>query len=244
MTFVVQTGFKTTTVYDIVIGALRLLQVVSPDVTIGDEEANDALSALNMMVDSFSNESLILHHITQETFTLTPNLAVHRIGVGGEFDTQRPLSIEAATINISGTDWPIKLFSYDDWAVIRLKTLNSNYTQYLYMDDTYPMANVYLYPIAPTANLITLYSKKILTAFSSLQSQVILPPGYERLLKYNLAVELSSEYQTDPGPNVEKLALAAKANIKRTNHRPLTKQVDPALLGPSGGLRFNIYRGN
>jgi hypothetical protein len=243
MTFVVQTGFKTTTVYDIVIGALRLLQVVSPDVTIGDEEANDALSALNMMVDSFSNESLILHHITQETFTLTPNLAVHRIGVGGEFDTQRPLSIEAATINISGTDWPIKLFSYDDWAVIRLKTLNSNYTQYLYMDDTYPLANVYMYPIAPTANLITLYCKKPLTNFACLQAQVILPPGYERLLKYNLACELAPEYQTEAGGNVEKLAMQSKAAVKRTNKRPLTAQIDPGLLGPQGGQRFNIYLG-
>ena len=244
MTFVVQTSFKQTTVYDIVMGALRLLQVASPDVTIGDDEANDALSALNQMVDSFSNESLLLHHITQETFTLVPNLAVHRIGIGGDFDTQRPLSIEAATINVSGTDWPIKLFQFDDWAAIRLKTLNSNYTQYLYMDDTYPLANVFMYPIAPTANLITLYCKKPLTPFCSLQIQVIFPPGYERMLKYTLACELAPEYQTEAGANVEKLAQAAKAAIKRTNKRPLTNQVDPALLGPEGGNRFNIYRGN
>jgi hypothetical protein len=243
MAFIVQTCFKETTVYDIVMGALRLLQVASPDVTIGDSEANDALSALNMMIDSFSNESLILHHITQENFTLTPNLTVHRIGVGGEFDTQRPLSIEAATISISGTDWPIRIFQYDDWSAIRLKTLNSNYTQYLYYEEDYPLGKVYLYPIAPTANIITLYCKQPLTNFANLQAQVILPLGYDRLLKYNLAVELAPEYQTNAGANVEKLAMQSKAAIKRTNKRPLTAQVDPALLGPQGGVRFNIYLG-
>jgi hypothetical protein len=244
MSFIVNTGFKQTTVYDIVMGALRLLQVASPDVTIGDDEANDALSALNQMVDSFSNESLILHHITQETFALTPNLPVHRIGFGGDFNTERPLSIEAATISVSGTDWPIRLFQFDDWSAIRLKTLNSNYTQYLYYEEEYPLGKVHLYPIAPTANLITLYSKKPLTGFSSLQSQIILPPGYERMLKYNLACEIAAEYQTKSGDDVSKIAMQAKAAIKRTNKRPLTAQVDPALLGPQGGNRFNIYKGN
>jgi hypothetical protein len=242
MSFIVNTGLKQTTVYDIVMGALRLLQVASPDVTIGDDEANDALSALNQMVDSFSNESLILHYITQETFTLTPNLAIHRIGIGGDFNTARPLSIEAATINVSGTDWPVKLFQYDDWAAIRLKTLESNYTLYLYYEEDYPMGKVYLYPIAPTANLITLYCKKPLTGFINLQAQVILPPGYERLLKFNLACELA-EYQTKAGDDVTKIAMQAKAAIKRTNKRPLTVQVDQALLGPQGGGRYNIYLG-
>ena len=105
------------------------------------------------------------------------------------------------------------------------------------------MGNVYLYPIAPTANLITLYLKKPLSQFSNLQSQVILPPGFERLLKFNLAVELASEYQTKAGEDVSKIAMQAKAAIKRTNKRVLTVQVDPALLGPQGSGRFNIYLG-
>ena len=245
MSFTVVTTFKTTTVYDIIMGALRLLQVASPDVAISDEESNDALSAFNMLVDSLSNESLFLHHITKETFTLVPNQAVHRMGVGGDFNTDRPLSIEAATVNISGTDWPIKIMEYDDWAAIRLKTLVSNYSQYLYMDDTYPLSNIYLYPIAPTANSITLYCKKPLSKYASLQTQIILPPGYERMLKFNLAMELAPEYQTSAGSDVVRIANTSLANIKRTNKRPLTMQVDQAILSSTSQTnRFNIYRGS
>ena len=243
MSFVVNTGFKQTTVYDIVTGALRLLQVASPDVTIGDDEANDALSALNMMVDSFSNESLILHHIVKEDFTLVPNQAVHTIGIGGDFYTDRPLSIEGATVNISGTDWPIEILGYDDWSAVRLKTLVSNYTQYLYYDRLYPMGYIYMYPIAPTANAITLYCKKPLSKFSNLQAQIILPQGYERMLKFNLAVEIAPEYQTVAGADISKIALESKANIKRTNKRTITSQVDSAVI-PATQKRYNIYRGS
>jgi hypothetical protein len=64
------------------------------------------------------------------------------------------------------------------------------------------------------------------------------------MLKYNLACEIAAEYQTKSGDDVSKIAMQAKAAIKRTNKRPLTAQVDPALLGPQGGNRFNIYKGN
>jgi len=233
-----------TTAYDLVKGALKLLQVYAPDITMSPEEANDGLDSLNLLVESLSLESYAINYETKETFTLTPNQVVHTWGAGGDFNSSRPLRVDMCTINVSGTDWNVKLMAYDDWASIRLKTLNTNYTQYGYIEENFPLANVHLWPIAPAANQITFYSRKLLQSFPDLTTQINLPPGYKQLLRYMLAIAIAPEYQTVAGEDIMRVASATKANIKRVNYRPITATADIAMLGPSAGTRFNIYRGN
>ena len=232
------------TALKIINGALRLLQVAADDVVLTDSEANDALEALNQMLDSWSNESLMLYHVTREQFTLTPGLNPHTIGSAGNLATDVPLNIEAATVTVGGVDYPIIPVDYDDYAVIKLKTLSNVYPEYLYFDKSNPiLGQIYLYPVPSTASTFNLYSRKALTKFSSLTDDIILPPGYERALKYCLAVDIAPEYQISAGQDIVALAVEAKAKLKRTNKRPLTLQIDPAALAVSGKRRFNIYTG-
>lgn len=232
-----------TTATDIINASLRLLQVKSADVVLTAEESNDALEALNMMLEGWSNESLMMYHMVEESFTLTPGQSVYTIGTGGNLDTDRPIDIEAATITVNGADWPVQTMAYDDWAAIRLKTLTTSFVEYLYLDNTYPLGQVNLYPVPSNAYSITLYSRKPFTQFASLMSPVDLPPGYARAMKYGLAIELAPEYQTTSGADVQQLFIAAKAGIKRSNHRAITSQIDPALLS-ANNRKYNIYRGN
>jgi hypothetical protein len=232
------------TAQTIINGALRLLQVASTDVVLTADEANDALESLNQMIDGWSNESLMLYHVTREQFTCIPAHNPHTIGSSGDFATTVPMNIEAATVTVGGVDYPILPIDYDDYAVIKLKTLQNVYPEYFYLDKSSPvLANLYMYPVPSTASTINLYSRKPLTSFASLTDSVTLPPGYERALKYALAVELAPEYQVSAGQDVIALAIAAKASLKRTNKRPLTLQIDPGALSVSGKRRFNIYTG-
>jgi len=232
------------TAQTIINGALRLLQVASTDVVLTNDEANDALESLNQMIDGWSNESLMLYHVTREQFTCIPAHNPHTIGLSGDFVTSVPMNIEAATVTVNGTDYPVLPIDYDDYAVIKLKTLQNVYPEYFYLDKASPvLANLYMYPVPSTASTINLYSRKPLTNFASLTDNLTLPPGYERALKYSLAVELAPEYQVSAGQDVIALAIAAKASLKRTNKRPLTLQIDPAALTISGKRRFNIYTG-
>lgn len=254
------------TAQKIINGALRLLQVSSTDVALTADEANDALEALNQMIDGWSNESLMLYHVTREQFTLTAGLNPHTIGINGVLQTDAPLNIEAATVTVNGTDYPIIPIDYDDYAVIKLKTLQNVYPEYFYYDkdgitasgggwgggsyssgvwgeQAYQVNNLYLYPVPSTASTLTLYSRKALLQFDSLTTDINFPKGYERALKYALAVELAPEYQVSAGQDVIALAIAAKASLKRTNKRPLTLQIDPGALTVSGKRRFNIYTG-
>lgn len=232
------------TAQTIINGALRLLQVASTDVVLTNDEANDALESLNQMIDGWSNESLMLYHVTREQFTCIPAHNPHTIGLSGDFVASVPMNIEAATVTVNGTDYPVLPIDYDDYAVIKLKTLQNVYPEYFYLDKASPvLANLYMYPVPSTASTINLYSRKPLTNFASLTDNLTLPPGYERALKYSLAVELAPEYQVSAGQDVIALAIAAKASLKRTNKRPLTLQIDPAALTVSGKRRFNIYTG-
>lgn len=234
---------STTTATDIINGALRLLQVASSDAVLTASEANDALDALNLMVDSWSNESLMVSHMTKESFVVIPGHNPYTIGVGGDFDTERPVAIEGASFTINGIDYPIKLIAYDDWSAVRLKALSTIFPDYLYYDATFPMGAVYFHPIPISTSTITLYIRKPFTQFTGLTDALVFPPGYARLMKYGLAIEIAPEYQTTAGDDIKALFVAAKAGIKRTNKRPITSSIDPALFPPRS-RRFNVYRGS
>jgi len=234
---------KGCTAIGIISGALRILQVLSPDVSLTDSEAQDALDCLNLMLDGWSNESLMITNVTSEIFPLTINQSTYTLGPGGNFDTARPMQIEKATFNVNGIDYPLDLLEYDDWAAIKLKSLVGGFPQYCYIEKTYPLEVVHIYPTPNAPVSLSLYTRKEFTQFHTLNSPVELPPGYCRAMKYCLAVEIAHEYQTTAGADVMTLAISAKAGIKRTNKRPITAQIDIALTGKNGS-GFNIYRGN
>jgi hypothetical protein len=233
-----------TTALDIINSALRVLQVAASDVTLTANEANSGLDALNVMIDSWSLENLMLYHMVTETFSLTAGKNPHTFGTGGDFNSTRPLSLTQATVSVGGVDQQLQIVGFDDYSALKLKNLQSPYPQYLNLDMDYPLAKVELWPVPSQTTTVTLYTQKPLTDFSNLTSTFVLPPGYTRALKFGLAIELASEYQTTAGVDVITLFRTAKSNIKRINARPQTMTLDPALLkSTDNNGSYNIYSG-
>jgi len=48
------------TAFDLIKGALKLLQVYSPDVTLSAEESSDGLDSLNLMLEQLSLEQFVI----------------------------------------------------------------------------------------------------------------------------------------------------------------------------------------
>ncbi len=241
MTIVVSPIIANRTVIDIIDGALRLLQVKSADVQVSAGEYADALNALNMMVDSWSADSLFIYQVVREQFVINTTNP-QTIGPTGLLSTARPTKILQAQFAAAGNnvDFNVEVVGYDDYEAIRLKSLQAVYPQYLYCDYAFPNASIYLYPIS-TGGTLTLSSEKPLSEFSAISQYIELPPGYSRALKYNLAVDIAPEYQLAAGNDVIGIAKEAKAIIKTRNKRNLTSQVDIGLMN-SGQRRYNIYR--
>jgi hypothetical protein len=236
-----------TNALDVINGALRILQTSSPDANMSAHEANAGLEALNLMIDSWSNESMMLYHIKQVSDTLTAGVQSYLIGnsVGATkfITTGNIMSVESATAQIStGADFVVQQMAFDDWASIRLKALTTSVIDYFYIDKTTATATTLnVYPVPSVTIPMTLYVKEAFSQFPSLTSSFNFPPGYGRAMKLQLACELAPEYQTSVGNDVIAMLMSAKAAIKKTNKRSITSQIDIALTGVGRG--FNIYKG-
>lgn len=202
------------------------------------DEANDALDALNDLLASWSNDSMMITSRVTEEFTLTAGVGSYTIGTGQTFDTIRPIHIVESHI-ISG------IISYDSmyqcpdevYQSFNLKTLQS-IPNALNYSNAYPYGTIKLYPYPSTGYVLSITSEKELSQFS-LNDTVNLSPGWNRALIYNLAVELCPEYGQPVDPLTLKIAKDSRAAIERSIMKVRTLDAPP--LSEIG--QFNIYTG-
>ena len=230
---------RKTTVFDLIKGALRPLNVLTGNTTLTDEEAQDALEALNWMLDSWSNQPQAIFHTQRITGDLTSGKNPHTIGPGGDLDAQRPTRVIAASLHVVNVDYPLAMLQADDYESIRLKNLSTAWPVYGYLEQTFPLASLWLWPI-PTGNSIALQCEFPLLGFDRLTDEVILPPGYADAIRYNLALRLAPEYQVEAGPEIGRLAATSLQAIARANRRSQTMSVDPMLRRGNRG-RYIVY---
>jgi len=91
----------TNSVKNLIEDALTQLMVYSPDVILTAEESNTALRTLNSLIESLANESFTINTVTKENFNLVGGQATYTFGTGGNFNSTRPINIEAVTTAIT-----------------------------------------------------------------------------------------------------------------------------------------------
>lgn len=219
-------------------GAARLIGVLAEGEALSSQSANDALNTLNDLLDSWSNESLIAFPVIRDVFALSSvGLAqTYTWGASATLNSARPQTIKKALIQLTGTNPPIELpmeiMTVEQYSTVVLKTLQSNFPLYCYIDDAYPNRNVSVWPVpTDSTNSLVFYSVKPLVDISTLTTTLSLPPGYQRALRYALAIDLAPEYGVQAPDSVIAIAEQAKAAIKRTNTKPLYLTMDSALAG-------------
>jgi hypothetical protein len=227
------------TVQDIINGALNKLGILRKGETPDSTDSADALNVLNDILGSWSNESLLLYATVTDTLSLSP-ASSYSIGTGQTLNTERPMWIKAATIASGGLDYPLQIIPEDDFQTrILQKTISTNIPQYLTYNNAFPYGTIKLWPQLSVATTITLQSEKQITAFPSLTTTFSMPPGWSLALKSNLAVALSSEYNTDQDiQSTMAEAAMSKGNLKRQaiKAHPMTYSGDVV-------TRYSIYTG-
>lgn len=231
---------------DAVAAALRKIGVLAAGESVPAQEAEDALDDLNRMIGSWSNEGLMIYESPRESFTLTPGVGSYTIGDGATFDTVRPTYLDAATIENQSATPKIELQlniirSAIEWSTVMAKSLTSTIPENIYYDRGYPNDTIYLYPIPSVANKLVIYTKKKLSAITDMNSEIVLPPGYDDAIVYNLALRLAPEYGKQVSEYVMMVAIESKALIKRVNHE--TAIAIPDSIPSGGGGAYNILTG-
>lgn len=224
------------TALDIIKRSLRLLGVYSAGEDLSADESADALSALNALMDSLSNDSLQVFARSVDAIALSAGTASVTVGPSGGTVTTRPVEVlDESYLRIGSTDYPLDMLTLDEWNAIGTKTL-SGLPAALYVQPDMPDITVHIWPQPSEAATLYLWSRKQIRQFTSLPTELNLPPGYERMLAFMLAEELAPEYEREPSPTVRQKAAAARRSIKRTNLEV------PVLDMPPGVPDGTMYR--
>lgn len=218
--------------------------IIAEGEAISSELAADALMALNTMLDSWSAETLSVFATQDQVVTWPAGESSQTFGPTGDLGTLRPVRISSASYfkdPDSGISYTFSLLNEDQYNRIALKTSTSTYPQYLWLNPTMPDATIKIYPVPTKALEFHIVSVEELAQIEDLFTDIILPPGYQRALIFNLACELCAEFGMEPPSTVQRIAMTSKRVLKSNNSQKDILEFTDSLLGYTN--RFNIYSG-
>jgi len=234
-----------TTAGDQINGALRLLGVLAEGETPSAATSQDALFALNQMIDSWGTEKLSTFTTQEQIFNWLPGLISQTLGPSGDFVGDRPVLMDDATYFVdtsSGISYGIKLINQQQYDGIAVKTVTSTFPQVMWINTNYPNIDMHIYPVPTKILEWHFISAAQLTQPATIATPLYFPPGYLRAFRYNLACELATEFGVEPSATVSRIAMYSKRNLKRINNPDDIMSIPYAIV--STRQRFNIFAGN
>lgn len=230
---------------DLINGALRLLGVLAEGETPSSETSADALNAMNQMIDSWNTERLAVYTTQDQTFNWPTDEITRTLGPTGDFVGNRPVLLEDSTYfrdPSTNVSFGVKFINQQQYNGIAVKTGTSTYPQVIWVNMTMPNITMTIYP-KPTRTLEWHFiSVQELTQPATLATNIVLPPGYQRAFRYNLACEIAPEFGVEPSRQVQRIAMVSKRNIKRINNPDDIMSLPYSLVATR--QRFNVYAGN
>jgi hypothetical protein len=230
---------------DIINGSLRLLGVLAEGETPSAATSQDALTALNQMIDSWNTERLAVFSTQDQIFTWPPGVISRTLGPSGTFSGIRPIALDDSTFfrdPASGISYGIKIINQQQYNGIAVKTVTSSFPQVMWVNMTYPDIEMYVYPVPLRTIEFHFVSVEELTQPVNLATTLAFPPGYLRCFRYNLACEMAPEFGVEPSPQVKRIAMTSKRNLKRVNNPGDVMALPYSIVGTR--QRYNIFAGN
>jgi len=234
-----------TTANDQINAALRLIGQLAEGETPSAATSIDALAALNQMLDSWSTERLMIYNTQDQVFDWPAGEITRTLGPTGDFVGNRPVALDDSTYFLdpgTGVSYGIKFINQQQYDGIAVKTVTSTFPQVMWINMENPNITMTIYP-KPTRLLQWHFiSVDELVQPATLATQLAFPPGYLRAFKYNLACEIAAEFGVEPSPQVQRIAMASKRDLKRQNNPGDVMGLPYSLIATR--QRYNVYAGN
>lgn len=239
------------TVRALITRALKRIGVVGAGQTPSAEDAADAFGHLNTLLDAFALERLLIPCIVRTTWDLVSGTGTYTVGDGGDVDIARPVYVEDVkfidTSFATPLEMPLGMLTDQAYANVYMKTFESDYPTNWYYNPTFTgvgLATLTLYPIPTSATLEgVIYAPTALTQVASLDTTLVLQPGYRYFLQEALAEFCAIEWGVSPPSDLKENVRNGKGNIKRANTRLRELPTfEGALFGR--GRPYNIYSDN
>jgi hypothetical protein len=224
--------------------ALRLLGVLAEGETPSASVSQDSLVALNQMIDSWNTERLSVFSTQDQVFVWPAGEINRTLGPTGDFVGNRPILLDDSTYYVgnNGVSYGIKFINQQQYDGIAVKTVTSTFPQVIFVNNTFPNIDMFVYPKPTQALTWHFISVEELTQPATLATNLTFPPGYLRAFTYNLAMEIAPEFGVEPSPQVQRIAMTSKRNLKRINNPDDVMSMPYAIVATR--QRFNVYAGN
>lgn len=200
---------------DIINQAFVDLAVIQPGMTIPamGSMQTDAFARLNLLMASLSTEGATVQTQQFANVSLQADLSIYTAGPGGTWNlATRPQKLTSWSASFQNFRSGGQVISFPEFQAQAKDTLggSSILPMIIGADTAFPLLNARVFP-APANSLATidLGFWIPLAQFATLADVINLPPGFEDMLHFNLAMRLYTQYAR---PNWDGLqALAANA---------------------------------
>jgi len=234
-----------TTVRELLNDTHRLLNLTASGNVVPEVNYQDNLRTLNQMLDSWNTERLSVFSTQDQVFTWPAGVLSRTLGPTGDFSGNRPVLLDDSTYfrdASTGISYGIKFINQQQYNGIAVKTVTSTFPQVIFINNTFPDIEMFIYPRPTRALEWHFISVEELTEPATLTTVLSFPPGYLRAFRYNLACELAPEFGIEPLPQVQRIAMTSKRNLKRINNPDDIMSMPYSLVATR--QRFNIFAGN
>lgn len=226
---------------EILARAHRLLGKVESGDALAESAFQDGLTALNMLIESWQAEKLVVYAYVDTSFAMVAADASYTVGPSGNFAlTPRPVKLENVFVRANDVDYQVELVTSEQWYAISDKTVDTDVPSKAYYEPTLTTGTLQVWPVPNSTHSLHIITWTAISTLALLSTALALPQGYERALSYNLAVDLAPELGVEPSLTVVTMARDSKATIMRANHRPMRAVTEIAYLA---GRRSDINSG-
>ena len=233
---------STKTPRELIQTALRSINYIGAGQTPSSDDYDESYDIYVEMMEAWNTETFAPIGIYRGEWDLTVGKSEYTIGPGGDFDTNRPDRLRGAAWQDGDLEVPVYVEpTYREWGGIPVKGTTSTRISTVFLERSYNnlgQGRLLVYPVPSVTTKLILYLERQLDAVA-IDDPIILPTGYIRAIRLNLAVELGPQFDMPVRQDLERLAMKALGRLKERNIRPEPIDPDPGALAGSGYGSFN-----
>jgi hypothetical protein len=219
------------TITEVITDALEITGIKSPHDALTTEWGDIGLRRINSILDGWNVDKTRGYAVQELEFPLVADQDVYTVGVGGDFDTERPVKIEYAyVVDSSDVKHRISILDYQTFHQMQYQKIQSSYPYYMWYNPKSPLGEISFYPTPINGYTIHFDVYFGFAPYADGTDTLSVPQGYERLLTYQLAVELCSHRGKTVPPLVYKVYKEIEGNVEAINFSvwmPETKILTP-----------------
>lgn len=238
---------------DVVKGALFELGVLAAGEEPEGSVADFVLSKGNRLIDNWNAKRQAIFAVDFLTFTLVAGVQPLTIGPAASSPnftvTQRPVSIDAANVIITG-NVRIPLTVHDDpqwWMSVQTPSVQASLSSDLYYNPGWPLGQIYLYCLQSYPYTLELLVRQVLDELA-FATNLEMPQGYWDALILTLAEDCATGLKVQPKPLMLKKAADARNTIFSNNIVvPTIQTAQAGMVARRAGSRrsnWNWYNGS